>query len=364
MRCINLFSILACMIGFATFSTGASATVEVEGFIEGTLVKTPEGYSKIETLLVGDLVMSCDFEGSCVERQVLKTSKKEASRYLEIEVDGQKIGVGYSHKLFSCDTDFWTNATNIKNSSSLMNALHRNVSVSNVGVIRETVTLYNLSIEQFQNYFVSMADVLVHNYAAQELDAMLDAMSPRDRAQILIMESAKRYGLHSPPQLSYILATAEHETMNFKTMKEIGGSKMPYAPYYGRGYVQLTHKFNYEKFSKLFGEDIVSNPDRAMDPRYASDVIVFGMMMGVFTGELKKDGKNWSGKKLIDYIVGNGDGTGKADFVNARRIINSLDRAEHIAGLAKKWLQYFKNTRGTPNGDIKFLQWMPWHNEL
>ncbi len=360
MKRINLFSVLACVIGFAAFSIKVSAqkedwdTIEVEGFIEGTLVKTPQGYSKIETLSIGDLVMSCDFEGSCVERQVLKTSKKEASRYLKIEVDGQKIGVGYSHKLFSSETGFWTNATNIKNSSSLINAQNRNVSVNDIGVVHETVTLYNLSVEQFQNYFVSTADVLVHNYTAQELDALLDTMPPRDKAQILIMESGKRYGLHSPPQLSYIMATAEHETMNFKTMKEIGGSKMPYAPYYGRGYIQLTHKTNYEKFSKIFGEDIVSNPDRAMDPRYASDVIVYGMMMGSFTG-----------KKLIDYIVGNGEGGGRADFVGARYIVNGKDKNVHIAGLAKKWLQYFRNARNSQHADsVNWLTWMPWHNEL
>jgi hypothetical protein len=47
-----------------------------------------------------------------------------------------------------------------------------------------------------------------------------------------------------------------------------------------------------------------------------------GMIGGWFTG-----------KKLSDYL-----GNGKVDFVNARRIINGLDRADDIAGYANSFL--------------------------
>jgi hypothetical protein len=46
-----------------------------------------------------------------------------------------------------------------------------------------------------------------------------------------------------------------------------------------------------------------------------------GMRLGSFTG-----------KKLADYIHG-----GKADYVNARRIINGLDRAQTIAQYATRF---------------------------
>lgn len=173
-----------------------------------------------------------------------------------------------------------------------------------------------------------------------------------------IMQAAESYGLHNPMMLSYILGTAEWETGYFKHMKEIRGEKRPYAPYYGRGYVQLTHRTNYEKFSKILGVDLVNNPDLAVDKRHASTIIVHGMVHGVFTGALKKDGVHWSGKKLADYF------DGKADWINARRIINGLDRAQEVANLAKKWFNYFKNARGKPNGDIKFLKWFAWHEDL
>ena len=199
-----------------------------------------------------------------------------------------------------------------------------------------------------------------------ELDTMLDRLSPKEQAQVLIMETTEAYHLHNPGHLSYILATAKWETGNFKHMKEIQGEKRPYAPYYGRGYVQLTHRTNYDKFSKILGLDLINNPDLAMDKRNAAKIIVHGMAYGVFTGELKKDNIHWSGKKLVDYIDGNGlgDGSGKADFYNARRIINGVDKATEVANLATKWIRYFKDARNKPNGDIKFLKWSRYHEDL
>ena len=118
------------------------------------------------------------------------------------------------------------------------------------------------------------------------------------------------------------MATIQHETAaTFKPIAEYGGAKQRYAPYYGRGYVQLTWKYNYAKYSDKLHQDYVSNPDQVMQPDVSLFVIVDGMKNGVFTG-----------KTLGDYISGS-----HVDFVNARRIINGTDRAELIAGYAQQW---------------------------
>lgn len=58
-------------------------------------------------------------------------------------------------------------------------------------------------------------------------------------------------------QRAYILATAEHESDHFKTLTEYSKGKLKkYGKidestghaYYGRGYVQLTWKENYERY--------------------------------------------------------------------------------------------------------------------
>jgi hypothetical protein len=50
-------------------------------------------------------------------------------------------------------------------------------------------------------------------------------------------------------QIAYILATAEWES-RFSPIEEIGGKNKSYAPYYGRGYVQLTHKGELPPFGR------------------------------------------------------------------------------------------------------------------
>jgi putative chitinase len=76
--------------------------------------------------------------------------------------------------------------------------------------------------------------------------------------------------------------------------------------YRGRGFVQITGKANYAKFSDIVMEDLVANPEIACTPNVATQILLFGMHSGLFTG-----------KKLEDFI-----NDGETDYVNARRIIN------------------------------------------
>jgi predicted chitinase len=85
--------------------------------------------------------------------------------------------------------------------------------------------------------------------------------------------------------------------------------------------VQLTGRRNYTTFSKLVGVDLVANPDAAMQDDIAVKIMFEGMARGLFTG-----------KKLTDYFTPK-----SSDWVNARKIINGLDRANDIAGYAKRF---------------------------
>lgn len=137
-----------------------------------------------------------------------------------------------------------------------------------------------------------------------------------------IAQEAHRQGITDRNQICYIMATIQHETAGtYRPIAEYGGRNRPYAPYYGRGYVQLTWKYNYEKYSELLGRDFVRYPDQVMEPDVSLFIIVHGMKNGTFTG-----------KKLSDYISGN-----HVDFYNARRIVNILDRANLIKEYAEQW---------------------------
>jgi putative chitinase len=156
-------------------------------------------------------------------------------------------------------------------------------------------------------------------------------------------------------QLAYVLATVKWETASFiQPIAEFGGEKRPYAPYYGRGLVQLTWETNYQKFLPIVGEDIVSKPDLAMTWEVALPVLFIGMTEGLFTSH-----------KLADYFnrAGLPD-----DAVNARKIVNGTDHAEDIAVLYTQFLAALGGTPGAitpPTQPVptlwdKFMRWLGW----
>jgi len=143
-----------------------------------------------------------------------------------------------------------------------------------------------------------------------------------------IVEECIKQGVIKSEAIQYVLATVEHETNGtFLPVKEAywlsedwRKRNLPYYPYYGRGLVQITHKENYEKFSKLLNIDLVKEPDLALEFDNALFILVYGMKNGTFTG-----------KKLSDYFNKYG-----STFYRARKIINGMDKADHIAMLAQK----------------------------
>jgi putative chitinase len=161
-------------------------------------------------------------------------------------------------------------------------------------------------------------------------------LTPGKEGLYFIVEKLLAEKFYTIPQISYILATAKHETADtFEPIAEYGkGKGKAYGvpdpatgqTYYGRGYVQLTWKGNYQKFSKLLEMDFVSIPDAVMEKHLAYIILTTGMEKGLFTG-----------RKLSDYINEN-----EKDYLNARRIINGTDKAELIAGYAEKFEKILK----------------------
>lgn len=140
------------------------------------------------------------------------------------------------------------------------------------------------------------------------------------------------YGTGDKQQLAYCaLATPFHETAaTMQPIEEIGhGASHPYgridgtgqAPY-GRGYVQLTWASNYQAADAMLGlgGKLARNYSLALDPTIAAQVLIGGMLSGLFTGE----------KRKLSVFVG----AGKADYVGARAVVNGRDRAQLIAGYA------------------------------
>jgi hypothetical protein len=181
--------------------------------------------------------------------------------------------------------------------------------------------------------------------------ASLFAHQFQDRARIYTWTTARPVGLAKvfekicrDPDImdlrwaAYMLATCQRECPSFVPVSEGGkGAGRPYGKpeifkasngksvtntYYGRGYVQLTWGRNYLAIGKAIGlgEDLAIHPDDALKPDIAYKVMSYGMRKGAFTGT-----------KLANFIVGD-----RADYFNARTIINGHDHAAGIADCARQ----------------------------
>ena len=166
---------------------------------------------------------------------------------------------------------------------------------------------------------------------------------------------------------AYVLATAYHETAATmqpvretlaKTDAEAArrlerawkAGKLPWVktPYWradngkywiGRGYVQLTHKVNYERAGKRMGVDLVADPSAAMSPMLAARIIVQGMSEGWFTGV-----------KMSDC----------ATYRDMRKVVNGMDKADLIAGHAAKFeTALLEAERQAPRPDVEPVEAMP-----
>lgn len=144
-----------------------------------------------------------------------------------------------------------------------------------------------------------------------------------------IKQECKRLGA-TRNQTCYILATARHES-SYMPIEEIDGRRQAIrlgykggANYFGRGFVQLTHNYNYKKYEDILGLPLVQNPHLVMEPNIAVFILVHGMLNGIFTG-----------RRLSQYI-----NSTKTDYYNARRVVNGTDRASLIQKYAREWEKY------------------------
>src|ERR1044072_609934 len=149
--------------------------------------------------------------------------------------------------------------------------------------------------------------------------------------------------------LAYILATVYHETAKtMQPIEEFGkgknydygkklkmgggpGKRIPYTTpdklYYGRGLTQNTWFDNYQRLTKAAATqgkpwDFLNNPELLLQMEPSIWATFFAMQVGLYTG-----------KKLKDYF-----NETKEDWINARKIINGLDKAELIAGYARDFM--------------------------
>lgn len=175
--------------------------------------------------------------------------------------------------------------------------------------------------------------------AIEGMDRILDALEKED-----FNEDAEAYMLATAawesartmqPVRETLAATDEQAIGRLENAWKKGQLKWVRTPYwrkdaqgkswFGRGLVQITHKYNYERVGRAIGIDLVTNPAEALRMSTAIKIMIEGMRLGLFTTS-----------KLSQYLDGidESDAEDYREFKAARRIINGTDRDDEIAEFA------------------------------
>ncbi|WP_245001896.1 M23 family metallopeptidase [Cupriavidus pinatubonensis] len=102
------------------------------------------------------------------------------------------------------------------------------------------------------------------------------ALNRAQRLLIPLNQAFRKYRISADGiRLSYFLGNAIQETTYLTKTAETGGPTLPYAPWYGRGIIQLTHEENYKRYGDYrgwFGTTPASYRDSLeTDPARAAD---------------------------------------------------------------------------------------------
>ena len=209
-----------------------------------------------------------------------------------------------------------------------------------------------------ENYGSFHSDWTVEDNNTNSWRENLDSVESSDKQVVneqWIYDKAVEYWVTDNRQIAYILSTIKWEAPNiwwpwFRNQKEIWGENRAYwqidsetwQAYYGRWFIQLTHKSNYQKYTQIVRDmwkdfmdndgntlkssdiDLVNNPDIILNSNDLSIFIAIHWM---------KNG-NFTWKKLDDFINDT-----QTDFYNARSIVNWMSsRPSYYAENAESYL--------------------------
>lgn len=135
------------------------------GFVAGTLVKTPSGYEQIENLKVGDLVLSQDKNGQLVRQKITSTKRVVCDEIVSMQAGKDCVILTSPHQqLFDGKSSHWISAQNAFPERNIRASGEKvGLTIKDWRIYKVQSHLFEISVDQTHNFFVTEYDVLVHN---------------------------------------------------------------------------------------------------------------------------------------------------------------------------------------------------------
>lgn len=135
-----------------------------EGFSGATVVKTDQGYRKIEDIKAGDLVACYDkTTAKQTYNRVILTDKTHLSKHIQITfANNETIKVGPKHRFYAQSLDKFITAEELKNHPELQALI--DIGIQDIQEVDQGLDVVRLGVHSNHNFYITDHDFLVHNF--------------------------------------------------------------------------------------------------------------------------------------------------------------------------------------------------------
>ncbi|WP_279156112.1 PAAR domain-containing protein [Obesumbacterium proteus] len=164
------------------------------------------------------------------------------------------------------------------------------------------------------------------------------------------------FGINTCREKTHFLAQVCGETSAFRYMSEIGGERATYAPWYGRGLLQLTGKINYLAYDEFSDDIIMSHENKLLSLPHA-------LISALWYFCNKTSCLSHSGEDDFNTVtcIINGGCNGYNNRLGYFNKIVTVLKAEHLNKLCVDDEFLFENS-SIYNNKTYTLSWALWHD--
>ena len=162
----KLVLLTSCLQAFADQDDRIAPTDNVGGFLSGTVVHTGSGPDTIQNIKINDRLLGFSLEnGQVVESRVTHVHVFQVNQLVRLSIGDEEFYLNPDHRFYLPDSNLWVTARDLAIDSHLLSRNGRRVPVTSKKIIDGREWIYDLTVEDTENYFVGSNQILVHNFA-------------------------------------------------------------------------------------------------------------------------------------------------------------------------------------------------------
>ena len=154
------------LIVFLLFVSNLSISA---GFIAGTKVATPLGYTAIDRLRIGDYVKGIDRNGRTIFKMVRAVRTRLTDQGSVVQIADQSIGCCQEQRWYLAHERKWVSTADLDPGNQVFDLYGHRLQITNIEDLQQQQIVFDIQVDGEPNYFVTEREIVVHNFAPGRL---------------------------------------------------------------------------------------------------------------------------------------------------------------------------------------------------